>query len=75
MNSGMRPPQKWERCMPGWPHSIAPKLKELLSPDQLKRLRQIQIQAAGIDALLEAETAADLQLSEEQKTSLTAPAR
>jgi hypothetical protein len=51
---------------------FAPRLKELLSPDQLKRLRQIQIQAAGIDALLEPEMVADLQLSEEQKTSLTA---
>jgi hypothetical protein len=50
---------------------FTPRLAEILVPDQLKRLRQIQIQAGGIDVLLEAETATDLGLTDEQKKSLT----
>lgn len=49
-----------------------PRLKRVLVPDQMKRLRQIQIQASGIDAMLEGDLAAELGLSEEQKKSLTA---
>lgn len=51
---------------------FTPRLAKVLLPDQLKRLRQIQIQAGGIDVLLEAEMVADLGLSEEQKQSLAA---
>lgn len=49
-----------------------PRLKRVLVPDQMKRLRQIQIQVSGIDAMLEGDLAAELGLSEEQKKSLTA---
>jgi len=49
-----------------------PKLQRVLVPDQMKRLRQIQIQASGVDAMLEGDLAAELVLSEEQKKSLTA---
>jgi hypothetical protein len=47
-----------------------PKLQEVLSADQLSRLRQIQIQAQGADALVSAEIATVLELSSEQKKGL-----
>jgi hypothetical protein len=47
-----------------------PKIQEVLSADQLSRLRQIQIQAQGADALVSAEIATVLELSSEQKKGL-----
>jgi hypothetical protein len=49
-----------------------PKLVELLSPQQMNRLKQIQLQASGIDVWLEPEWAKPLDLSDAQKSQLTA---
>jgi hypothetical protein len=48
-----------------------PKLAEVLSPEQIQRLKQIQLQASGIDAWIEAETAKDLEFTEDQIKKLT----
>jgi Spy/CpxP family protein refolding chaperone len=48
-----------------------PKLKALISEDEIKRLKQIQIQAQGSSALLNQDIASDLKLSDEQKKTLT----
>src|SRR5206468_4308732 len=48
-----------------------PKVKELLSADQFKRLKQIQIQAQGSAALNNPEVASELKLSDDQKKQLT----
>src|SRR4051794_13220644 len=50
---------------------FTPKLAEVLSPAQIHRLKQIQLQASGIDVWTEPEFAKELELSEEQKTKLT----
>jgi len=47
-----------------------PKLKELLSADQMKRLKQIHVQEQGAGALTNADVAAELALTAEQKTKL-----
>ncbi|HEY2411253.1 MAG TPA: hypothetical protein VGI40_03375 [Pirellulaceae bacterium] len=53
-----------------------PKVKALLSADQVKRLQQIQLQAAwqnqGPPALLQADVASELKLSDEQRQKLNA---
>jgi hypothetical protein len=49
---------------------FAPKLKDLLSADQMKRLKQIQVQEQGAGALTNADVAAELALSEDQKKKL-----
>jgi len=49
---------------------FTPKLKELLSADQMKRLKQIQIQEQGSGALTNADVATELALTEEQKKKL-----
>src|SRR3954462_337150 len=48
-----------------------PKLAEVLSPAQIHRLKQIQLQASGIDVWTEPEFAKALQLSDEQQAKLT----
>ena len=48
-----------------------PKLQEILSPDQIARLRQIQLQASGIEVWIEPEVSKELELSEEQRHTLT----
>ena len=48
-----------------------PKLAEVLSPAQVHRLKQIQLQASGIDVWMEPEFAKELELSDEQKAKLT----
>jgi len=48
-----------------------PKLAEVLSPAQIHRLKQIQLQASGIDVWTEPEFAKELQLSDEQQAKLT----
>jgi hypothetical protein len=47
-----------------------PKLRELLDVDQLTRLRQIQLQALGIDAFSEPDVAAALAFTDEQKQKI-----
>lgn len=47
-----------------------PDLDQMLSPQQIERLKQIQLQAAGIDAWLEPEAAKQLELSDEQRQKL-----
>lgn len=47
-----------------------PKLREVLNDEQLTRLRQIQLQAQGIDAFTEPEVSAALALSEAQNKQL-----
>jgi len=53
-----------------------PKVKAIVSADQLKRLQQIRLQAAwqnqGPPALLQAEVATELKLSDEQRQKLNA---
>lgn len=46
---------------------FGPKVKNLLSPDQFKRLKQIQIQLSGYRALIRADVAAELQLTDDQQ--------
>jgi len=48
-----------------------PKLAEVLSPAQIHRLKQIQLQASGIDVWTEPEFAKELDLTDDQKTKLT----
>jgi Spy/CpxP family protein refolding chaperone len=43
-----------------------PKLKEALSAEQFKRLQEIHVQAAGIDALTDSRVAKELALTDEQ---------
>jgi hypothetical protein len=47
-----------------------PKLKEALSADQFKRLRQIQIQAAGIETFIDPDVAKELALTDEQRKKI-----
>ena len=47
-----------------------PKLREVLSDEQLTRLRQIQLQAQGIDAFTEPEVSAALAFTEAQNKQL-----
>jgi hypothetical protein len=47
-----------------------PKLREVLNDEQLTRLRQIQLQAQGIEAFSEPEVAAALALSESQSKQI-----
>jgi hypothetical protein len=49
---------------------FTPKLKELLSADQMKRLKQIQMQEQGAGALTNAAVAAELSLTDDQKKKL-----
>jgi Spy/CpxP family protein refolding chaperone len=51
---------------------FTPKLSGLLSADQMKRLKQINVQSQGAGALSNADVAADLALTAEQKTKLEA---
>jgi hypothetical protein len=44
-----------------------PKLGEVLQPEQIQRLKQIQLQASGIDVWTEPEIAKELDLSDEQQ--------
>jgi hypothetical protein len=48
-----------------------PKLREVLNDEQLARLRQIQLQAMGIDSYSEPEVVAALAFTDEQKRQLT----
>src|SRR3954470_18664443 len=48
-----------------------PKLQEVLTPDQILRLRQIQLQASGIDIWMEPETSTELDLTKDQHAKLT----
>jgi hypothetical protein len=50
---------------------FAPKLEELVTREQLQRLKEIQLQANGIDAWTEPEVAKVLDLTEQQKAKLT----
>ena len=47
-----------------------PELEELLTSEQIQRLKEIQLQAAGVDAWLEPALAKELDLSEAQKEQL-----
>lgn len=49
---------------------FVPKMEELLTSEQSERLRQIHLQAAGIEAWLEPQMASQLDLSEVQKAML-----
>jgi hypothetical protein len=49
---------------------FTPKLKDLLSADQMKRLKQIQVQEQGAGALTNADVAAELALTDDQKKKL-----
>jgi len=51
--------------------AFLPKLADVLSPEQIHRLKQIQLQASGIDVWTEAEVAKDLELNDEQLKKLT----
>jgi hypothetical protein len=48
-----------------------PKLAEILSPEQIARLRQIQLQASGLDVWTEPEFAKELDLTEVQKAKFS----
>ena len=48
-----------------------PKLEQVLQPVQIQRLKQIQLQASGIDVWTEPEIAKELDLSAEQQDKLT----
>src|SRR5262245_7345589 len=50
--------------------AFLPKLQELLTPDQILRLRQIQLQASGIDVWMEPEIATELDLSKDQQAKI-----
>ena len=50
--------------------TMEPKLKELLTADQLKRLGEIKIQANGIGSLVDAAVVKELGLSEEQQKKI-----
>jgi hypothetical protein len=47
-----------------------PKLEQVLSPDQIQRLKQIQLQASGIEVWTEPEVAKQLDFNDEQKAKL-----
>jgi hypothetical protein len=49
-----------------------PKLEQLLTPDQLQRLKEIQLQASGLDLWTEPAVAKELDLSDEQVKQLAA---
>lgn len=51
---------------------IDPKLREVLTPEQFTRVKEIFIQLAGADALAHGEIAKDLDLSEEQRKKIAA---
>jgi hypothetical protein len=51
--------------------AFLPKLQEVLTSEQVERLKQIQLQASGIDQWLEPEIAKQLDLTPEQITQLT----
>src|SRR5205085_5321998 len=51
--------------------AFLPKLAEILTPDQILRLKQIQLQASGIDVWIEPEIAKDLDLNNDQQAKLT----
>src|SRR5437016_2353508 len=51
--------------------AFLPKLAEILTPDQILRLRQIQLQASGTDVWMEPEVAKELDLTNEQKATIT----
>jgi len=48
-----------------------PKLAQMLTPDQIGRLKEIQLQASGIDVWTEPEIAKALDLSDDQQAKLT----
>ena len=52
--------------------AFTPKLEQLLTPDQLQRLKEIQLQASGIDLWTEPAIAKELDLSDEQAQKVTA---
>jgi len=51
-------------------NDFMPKLKALISDDEIKRLKQIQIQAQGSGALANQDVASELNLNDEQKKKL-----
>jgi hypothetical protein len=51
---------------------FTPKLEQVLTPDQLQRLKEIQLQASGIDLWTEPAIAKELDLTDEQTGKLTA---
>ena len=51
--------------------AFLPKLLQVLTPDQILRLKQIQLQASGIDVWTEPEFAKELDFTAEQKNKLT----
>jgi len=51
--------------------AFQPKLAEILTPDQILRLKQIQLQASGTDVWMEPEVAKELDLTNEQKAKIT----
>jgi hypothetical protein len=50
--------------------AFLPKLALLLTPEQIDRLKEIQLQASGIDVWTEPEIAKELDLSDDQRTKL-----
>ncbi len=51
--------------------AFLPKLQELLTPDQILRLNQIQLQASGIDVWMEPDVARELDLTQDQQAKVT----
>src|SRR5436309_7211035 len=51
--------------------AFQPKLAEILTPDQILRLKQIQLQASGTDVWMEPEVAKELDLTNEQRAKIT----
>ena len=51
--------------------AFLPKLTEILTPDQILRLKQIQLQASGTDVWTEPEVAKELDLTNDQKAKIT----
>ncbi len=51
--------------------AFLPKLQELLTPNQIQRLKQIQLQASGIDVWLEPDISRELDLNSEQQAKIT----
>jgi Spy/CpxP family protein refolding chaperone len=49
---------------------FTPKLAEVLTPEQLQRVRQIQLQASGIDVWTEPDVGKELDLSDDQKQKI-----
>jgi hypothetical protein len=49
-----------------------PKLEQWLTPDQMERLKQIQLQASGVDLWTEPAFAKELELTDEQVKKITA---